>query len=56
MEKSIPFVARKKELSLLNQLVSKKTANLVVITGRRRIGKSRLVGEFAKNKAFSLSR
>lgn len=45
------FIGRKKELNLLEHL-SKTKANLVVIKGRRRIGKSRFVEEFAKNKEF----
>lgn len=45
------FIGRKKELRLLEQLPKTK-ANLVVIKGRRRIGKSRFVEEFAKNKGF----
>ncbi len=45
------FIGRQKELGLLGQL-SKTKANLVVIKGRRRIGKSRFVEEFAKNKEF----
>jgi AAA+ ATPase superfamily predicted ATPase len=45
------FVGRKKELKLLEQL-SKTKANLVVIKGRRRIGKSRFVEEFARDKEF----
>ncbi len=45
----MPFVGRKRELTDLRQLLEKKTASLVVIRGRRRIGKSRLVEEFAKN-------
>lgn len=36
----------------LNDLLIKKTASLVVIKGRRRIGKSRLVEEFAPGKLF----
>lgn len=47
MEKS-PFVGRKKELEELELLLHKKNASLVVIQGRRRIGKSRLVMEFGK--------
>lgn len=43
------FIGRKKELAELGQLLEKKSANLVVIKGRRRIGKSRLAGEFAKS-------
>ncbi|MDR3623566.1 MAG: AAA family ATPase [Chlamydiales bacterium] len=42
------FVGRKKELQMLNELFKKKSASLVVIRGRRRIGKSRLAQEFAK--------
>lgn len=43
-----PFIGRKRELRLLNDLAMKKSASLVVIRGRRRIGKSRLTEEFAK--------
>ncbi len=46
------FIGRKQELHDLQLLLSKKTASLVVIKGRRRIGKSRLIEEFAKNKTF----
>lgn len=45
------FFGRQYELGLLNHLLSKQSASLVVITGRRRIGKSRLVEEFAKGHA-----
>jgi uncharacterized protein len=48
----IPFVGRQEELNDLKQLLQKKTASLVVIKGRRRIGKSRLVEEFAQNRKF----
>ncbi len=44
------FVGRKKELAELNLLLKKKSASLVVIRGRRRIGKSRLIREFVKEK------
>ncbi len=44
-----PFVGRKRELKLLNDLFQKRSASLVVMRGRRRIGKSRLSQEFAKN-------
>ncbi len=40
------FVGRKRELEQLNLLLQKQTASLVVVTGRRRIGKSRLIQEF----------
>ncbi len=46
----LPFVGREKELDSLNILLEKKVASLVVIKGRRRIGKSRLIKEFAKRK------
>lgn len=42
------FIGRDKELQLLNKLKTKNTASLITITGRRRIGKSRLLEEFAK--------
>lgn len=46
------FIGREYELKLLNNLLTKKTASLVVIKGRRRIGKSRLAEEFAKEHMF----
>ncbi|MGD9107610.1 MAG: ATP-binding protein [Gammaproteobacteria bacterium] len=51
---NVKFVGRKTERELLNQLLSKKTSSLVVITGRRRVGKSRLIEEFVKkHKCFT---
>lgn len=50
MSTSAPFVGRTAELKELELLFKKKAASLVVIQGRRRIGKSRLVKEFGKNK------
>lgn len=44
------FIGRKNELSELESLQKKKTASLVVIKGRRRVGKSRLIDEFTKTK------
>lgn len=44
-----PFIGRKNELNDLKLLLKKKTSSLVVIQGRRRIGKSRLIQEFGKN-------
>lgn len=41
------FIGRKQELEGLKGLLKKKSASLVVIRGRRRIGKSRLAEEFA---------
>lgn len=43
------FIGRKKELKQLNLLLKKTSASLVVVKGRRRIGKSRLIQEFGKN-------
>jgi len=42
------FIGRKTELERLNAVYQKQGASLVVVKGRRRIGKSRLIGEFAK--------
>lgn len=43
----VPFIGRKEELQQLFLLTKKKIASFVVIKGRRRVGKSRLVEEFA---------
>lgn len=48
MEKDF-FVGRQYELKKLRGLFEKKASSLVVIQGRRRIGKSRLIREFSKN-------
>jgi AAA+ ATPase superfamily predicted ATPase len=42
------FVGREYELAALQRLTGKTTASMVVVTGRRRIGKSRLIDEFAQ--------
>lgn len=47
-----PFVGRDTELRRLEDLSKSGRACLVVIKGRRRIGKSRLAEEFGKNKVF----
>lgn len=44
-----PFFGRQKELEQLNRLLTKPTASLAVIKGRRRVGKSRLAEEFGKS-------
>jgi hypothetical protein len=44
------FLGRKEELSRLSRLKRLKKAALVVIKGRRRVGKSTLVQEFSKGK------
>ncbi|MES2199010.1 MAG: ATP-binding protein [Chlamydiota bacterium] len=43
------FIGRKEEIDGLKNLIRKKSASLVVIKGRRRIGKTRLAEEFAGN-------
>ena len=48
----LPFIGRKNELKALDSLTHKKAASLVVIRGRRRIGKSRLIKEFSKPYRF----
>ncbi len=47
-----PFVGRESELLRLEELSRSGRACLAVIKGRRRIGKSRLIAEFGKNKQF----
>lgn len=42
------FIGREKELERLEELKSKKVASFVVVRGRRRIGKTRLINEFGK--------
>jgi len=52
MRDKTPFIGRQQELKDLKLLLARKTAALVVIKGRRRIGKSRLIEEFARGKKF----
>ncbi len=51
------FVGRRPELEALKGLLKKTSASLVVIKGRRRIGKSRLAEEFSRSftKAYFFS-
>jgi len=42
------FIGREYEMGRLSELLDKKSASLIVIKGRRRIGKSRLLTEFGK--------
>jgi len=44
------FIGRRRELEALEREDSKKSASFVVIYGRRRIGKTRLIGEFLRGK------
>lgn len=54
---SLPrFIGRQTEMARLEGLLSKRSASLVVVRGRRRIGKSRLLKEFGKQmKSFFFS-
>lgn len=45
-EDTVEFIGRKHELAQLNHLLTLPSASMVVIRGRRRIGKSRLIKEF----------
>lgn len=44
------FIGRKVELDRLKALYKKKASSLVIVKGRRRIGKSRLILEFVQTK------
>lgn len=46
----IIFIGRKKELEILNKLHSKDKFEMIVMYGRRRIGKTTLISEFIKDK------
>jgi len=41
-----PFYGRERELGILKELLDSNVARLVVLQGRRRIGKSRLAEQF----------
>ena len=49
MSQATPFIGRQKELSKLKQLLDTNVASLVVIKGRRQIGKTRLAMEFGSS-------
>ncbi|MES2204660.1 MAG: ATP-binding protein [Pseudomonadota bacterium] len=42
------FIGRQRELRRLQELQAKKTASFVLVKGRRRVGKSRLIQEFSQ--------
>ena len=50
-EKPAMFIGRQEQLAALSQLWGKRTASLVTCRGRRRIGKSTLIEEFARRTA-----
>lgn len=52
MAQASPFVGREHELQELRALEHKKTASLLVMHGRRRVGKSRLSYEFGSRHLF----
>lgn len=43
-----PFYGREREIGILKELFDSNVARLVVLRGRRRIGKSRLAEQFGK--------
>ncbi len=48
------FVARNRELSTLTSIYRQTTFSLVILSGRRRIGKTALINEFIRDKAAIL--
>lgn len=46
------FIGRRSEVAQLQELLERNSTSLVVLKGRRRIGKSRLVEEFGKGHEF----
>lgn len=44
------FINRKQELEFFNKKYNSKEAELLILYGRRRIGKTDLILEFCKNK------
>lgn len=49
---SLPFVGRIQEIEIIKDLYQKKTASLIVLKGRRRIGKSRFLEEVGRDCRF----
>lgn len=47
-----PFIGRQEEIKTLSKLLQKQSSSMVVIQGRRRIGKSRLIEEFARQQVL----
>ncbi len=48
--REIQFVGRRKELEKLEELYAETEFQMVIIYGRRRVGKTTLINEFCKNK------
>ncbi len=53
MYTDLKFYNRQEELSLLNKITSARGLKFIVIYGRRRIGKTRLVQEFLTDKEYA---
>lgn len=49
---SVMFIGREAELKKLQEFRNRKVAGIIVVSGRRRIGKSTLIEHFAKGKRF----
>jgi len=49
---NLGFIGRTRELDYLASALRTKTASLIVVKGRRRVGKSRLIEEFARGHKF----
>jgi len=50
------IIGRKKEVEILNEMIKSKSSELVVVYGRRRVGKTFLVREtYAKQMQFEVS-
>jgi AAA+ ATPase superfamily predicted ATPase len=49
-EETAMFYGRQEELNLLNEKYSSTKGELIVVYGRRRVGKSKLLAEFSKGK------
>lgn len=50
MEGGIMFIGREREMSFLNDCYDSNKAEMVVVYGRRRIGKTELIKQFSKGK------
>lgn len=49
-----PFIGRKTELIKLKKLYQDKLSQLIVVYGRRRVGKTSLLTHFSRNKNCAL--
>lgn len=46
------FIGRRRELAILREFTQRRTAGLIVCSGRRRIGKSTLIEHFSQDRKF----